>query len=94
MNRLDGINEQLIRGREDVYFGYEFAIQGGKLTDDVVDYYIRLVSNRDALRGSLGLYRAWDTTVAQNEKRAKQPLKMPVLSIGGAASWESLSAMR
>ena len=90
MNRLDGINEQLIRGREDVYFGYEFAIQGGKLTDDVVDYYIRLVSNREALRGSLGLYRAWDATVAQNETRAKQPLKMPVLSIGGAASWGEL----
>ena len=56
----------------------------------MVDYYIRLVSNRDALRGSLGLYRAWDATVAQNETRAKQPLKMPVLSIGGAASWGEL----
>ena len=30
VNRLDEVNEQLVRGREDIYFGYEFAIQAGK----------------------------------------------------------------
>jgi hypothetical protein len=48
------VPEQLIKGREDVFFGYEFAIQGGKLPDDVIKYYVRLVSDPDALRGSLG----------------------------------------
>jgi hypothetical protein len=45
VNRLDEVNEQLVRGREDIYFGYEFNIQAGKnkLTDDVIDYYVRLV---------------------------------------------------
>jgi hypothetical protein len=33
------VPEQLIKGREDVFFGYEFAIQGGKLPDDVIKYY-------------------------------------------------------
>jgi pimeloyl-ACP methyl ester carboxylesterase len=39
------------------------------------------------LRGSFGLYRAWDTTLAQNEQRKSRPLTMPVLAIGGAESW-------
>jgi hypothetical protein len=30
------VPEQLVEGREDVFFGYEFAIHGAKLPDDVV----------------------------------------------------------
>jgi pimeloyl-ACP methyl ester carboxylesterase len=90
-NRVHKVPEQLIRGREDVYFGYEFAIHAGKkLPKYAVDYYVRLVSNPDALRGSLGFYRAWDATVAQNAQRKNRPLAMPVLAIGGAASWGTL----
>jgi pimeloyl-ACP methyl ester carboxylesterase len=90
-NRVDKVPEQLIRGREDVYFGYEFAIQAAKkLPNYAVDYYVRLVSNPHALRGSLGFYRAWDATVAQNAQRKTRPLAMPVLAIGGAASWGEL----
>jgi pimeloyl-ACP methyl ester carboxylesterase len=83
------MTEQLVRGREDVFFGYEFAIQGGSkaLPDDTLQYYFDLFSNPDALRGSFGLYRALDTTVAQNEQRKTQKLTMPVLAIGGAESW-------
>jgi pimeloyl-ACP methyl ester carboxylesterase len=33
------------------------------------------------------LYRAWDATLAQNEQRTTRPLTMPVLALGGAASW-------
>src|SRR5919199_200586 len=88
VNRLDQVNEQLVQGREDIYFGYEFAIQAGKkLPDDVINYYVGLLTNPDALRGSFAFYRAWDTMMAQNEQRAKRPLTMPVLGIGGAASW-------
>jgi hypothetical protein len=46
-----------VEGREDVFFGYEFAIQGGKLPDDVVDYYVEMLSTPDALPGSFGFYR-------------------------------------
>jgi pimeloyl-ACP methyl ester carboxylesterase len=88
VNRLDKVNEQLVQGREDIYFGYEFAIQAGKkLPDDVINYYVGLLTNPDSLRGSFAFYRAWDTMMAQNEQRAKRPLTMPVLGIGGAASW-------
>jgi len=87
-NRVDKVPEQLVEGREDVFFGYEFAIQAGKkLPDDVVDYYVRILSNPDALPGSFGFYRGLDTTIAQDEQRKTRRLTMPVLAIGGAASF-------
>jgi pimeloyl-ACP methyl ester carboxylesterase len=88
-NRVNGeLTEQLVRGREDIFFGYEFAVQGGKkLPDDVVNYYVRILSNPDALRGSFGFYRALDTTLAQNAERKNRPLTMPVLAVGGGESW-------
>jgi pimeloyl-ACP methyl ester carboxylesterase len=86
-NRVDNLPEQLIAGREDIFFGYEFAIQGGKLPDDLIKYYISLVSNPDSLRGSLGWYRAFDATLAQNEARKATLLTMPVLAIGGETSY-------
>ena len=86
-NRVQDVPEKLVAGREAVFFGYEFAIQGGKLSDDVVDYYVRVLSNPDALRGCFGFYRAFDMTVAQNQQRKTQQLIMPVLAIGGAASY-------
>ncbi|XMA39918.1 alpha/beta hydrolase [Streptomyces albogriseolus] len=52
-----------------------------------MDYYVRLLSDPESLTGSFGFYRAWDDTLAQNEKRAKTKLTMPVLGIGGADSW-------
>ena len=89
-NRVnDPLTEQLVRGREDIFFGYEFDIQGGQkgLPDDVQRYYFDLFSDPDALRGSFGFYRALDTTLAQNGQRKSTPLAMPVLAIGGAESW-------
>jgi pimeloyl-ACP methyl ester carboxylesterase len=88
-NRVnDELTEQLVRGREDLFFGYEFAIQGGKpLPDDARRYYYGLFSDPDVLRGSFGFYRAWGTTLAQNEQRKSRPLTMPVLAVGGAESW-------
>ena len=91
VNRLEEVNEQLIRGREEIYFGYEFAIQAGKqLPDHALRYYVRLLKcDPDALRGSFGFYRALDTTSVQNERRSRRPLPMPVLAVGGAASFGS-----
>jgi pimeloyl-ACP methyl ester carboxylesterase len=86
-NRVEGLPEQLIAGRERAFFGYEFAIQGGRLPDDLIEYYVGLVSNPEALRGSLGFYRALDATLAQNEERKKTRLTMPVLAIGGEGSY-------
>jgi pimeloyl-ACP methyl ester carboxylesterase len=87
-NRAGKVSEQLVQGKEHVFFGYEFAIQGGKpLPDSVIDFYVQSFRDPESLHGCFGFYRAWDTTMAQNQQRATRPLAMPVLAIGGADSW-------
>ncbi|MER5604387.1 alpha/beta hydrolase [Streptomyces sp. NPDC002265] len=87
-NRLDKVNEQLVRGREDVYFGWQFTTKAARrLPERDVRYYVDLLaSHRDALRGSFGWYRAFEASFAQNEQRKARRLTLPVLAIGGAAS--------
>ena len=87
VNRLAKLNEQLVTGREDLYFGYEFAVQtAGGLPQHAIDFYVGLLRNPDSLRGTFAFYREWDTMMAQNAERAKRPLTMPVLGIGGESS--------
>jgi pimeloyl-ACP methyl ester carboxylesterase len=88
-NRLPTINEQLVQGREDIYFGFIFDVEAGtiKLPRYAIEAYIdNLASVPGALRGSFGFYRAWDVTTAQNAQRATQKLTIPVLAVGGAQS--------
>jgi pimeloyl-ACP methyl ester carboxylesterase len=88
-NRIDGLNEQLVAGREDLFFRWEFDAAAKKLPDEVIGYYVRMLSNPDSLRGSFGWYRALDTTIAQDQQRKTRLLAMPVLAIGGEASFGS-----
>jgi pimeloyl-ACP methyl ester carboxylesterase len=85
-NRLDAdVNEALVRGREHIYFGAEYAQSAGTaLPAGIVKYYVDgIASSADALRGSFGSYRAIDTTIAQNAQRKSKRLTLPVLAIGG-----------
>jgi pimeloyl-ACP methyl ester carboxylesterase len=84
-NRLAEVNERLVQGREDVYFGFQFAKAAKTLPAYAVRYYIdTLAADPDALRGSFAAYRALDTTIAQNERRKTRRLTLPVLAVGGA----------
>jgi hypothetical protein len=88
-NQLPKVNEQLVTGREEIFFGAEFDASAGtnKLPNDAVRYYIdTLASDPDHPRGSFGFYRAIPTSVAQNEQRKTRRLTLPVLAIGGAES--------
>ena len=87
-NQLPEINEQLVSGREDIFFGAEFDASAGtrKLPDDVVRYYIETLKDPDRLRGSFGFYRAVPASIAQNEQRKTRRLTLPVLAIGGEES--------
>src|SRR4029077_980475 len=70
-NQLPKINEQLVRGREEIFFGAEFDASAGtkKLPVETVQYYIdTLAADPEALRGSFEFYRAVTTTIAQNEQ--------------------------
>jgi len=85
-NRLDGsVNEALVRGREDIFFGAEYAQWAGTpLPGHIIKYYVEgLAASRDALRGSFGSYRAIDVTIGQNAQRKTRRLTLPVLAIGG-----------
>ncbi|HEX8104014.1 MAG TPA: alpha/beta hydrolase [Solirubrobacteraceae bacterium] len=87
-NRMESdLTEKLVSGREDAFFGYEFAIQGSTLPDDVIAYYVGLLSNPESLRGSFGWYRAFDAIIAQDRERKETKLPMPVLGIGGERSY-------
>ncbi|HWC25600.1 MAG TPA: alpha/beta hydrolase [Solirubrobacteraceae bacterium] len=87
-NRIETLNEQLVTGREDAFYRWEFDAAAKRLPDDVIDYYVRMLSNPDSLRGSFGWYRALETTIAQDEQRkTRRRLTMPVLAIGGEASF-------
>ena len=86
-NKIEKLNEQLVEGREDLFFGWEFDAAAKKLPAEVIDYYVGILSNPDSLRGSFGWYRALDTTIAQDGQRKDSKLAMPVLAIGGELSF-------
>ncbi|HWS92512.1 MAG TPA: alpha/beta hydrolase, partial [Mycobacterium sp.] len=52
-----------------------------------VRHYIdTLARGPEALHASFAIYRALDTTIAQNQERKQRRLSMPILAIGGAHS--------
>jgi hypothetical protein len=63
---LEKVNEQLIEGREDIYFGFEFEHRTvKKLRQYALGHYIEhFAASREALRGSFEFYRAIDATTA------------------------------
>src|SRR5712692_9715561 len=86
-NRLAEVNDQLATGREEVYFGWQFATKAAKkLPDYAVRFYVDTLTDPDALHASFAIYRALDTTIAQNQQRMTLRLTLPVLAIGGAHS--------
>ena len=86
-NRLAEVNDQLATGREEIYFGWQFATKAArKLPGYAVRYYVDTLSDPEALHASFAIYRALDATIAQNQRRKSQRLALPVLAIGGAHS--------
>ncbi|HSS60672.1 MAG TPA: alpha/beta hydrolase [Candidatus Limnocylindrales bacterium] len=87
-NRTAKVNEQLVAGREDIFYGNEFEQSAfKKLPDDVVRYYTDAHSSSpEALHASFEFYRAIDASIAQNQERKNRRLTMPVLAIGGERS--------
>jgi hypothetical protein len=87
-NRLAAVNDQLVAGREEVYFGWQFATKAARpLPGYAVRHYVgTLAAGPGALHASFAIYRALDATIAQNQQRQIRRLKIPVLGIGGEHS--------
>jgi pimeloyl-ACP methyl ester carboxylesterase len=96
-NRLTGLNEELVRGRERLFFGWQFATKAATPTAIpayAVDVYVdAITADPRALRASFAYYRALDETIAQNERRGRTRLTLPVLAVGGAL-WSGANAAR
>ncbi|AJE81494.1 alpha/beta hydrolase [Streptomyces albus] len=87
-NRLPSVNEELVEGREDLFYGGQFAAKGATpdaMPSDAVAVYVEALRRPGALHASFQYYRALDVTIAQNQARLRTPLTMPVLAVGGAA---------
>ena len=82
------VNEALVRGREEIFFGAEFDASAGtkKLPKEVVEYYIDTLRSPDSLRASFEIYRAFPAIIAQNDQRKSRKLTIPVLAMGGEES--------
>src|SRR5262245_26217034 len=70
-NRLADVNDQLVTGREDIYFGWQFASKAAmKLPDYAVRHYVgTLAASPEALHASFGIYRALDNNNTQQQPR-------------------------
>jgi pimeloyl-ACP methyl ester carboxylesterase len=87
-NRLTAVNDELVAGREDTYFGWQFAAKAARpLPGYAVRHYVdTLAADPGALHASFAIYRALDDTITQNEQRKTRRLALPVLGIGGEKS--------
>lgn len=87
-NRVLKVNEQLVSGREEIYFGHQFATKAGSpdaLPAEARAFYIeQLKRDPEALRASFEYYRALDDSIPQNRERMKTKLELPVLAFSGA----------
>lgn len=88
-NRLMAVNEKLVLGREDIYFGHQFATKAG--SPEAVPLYARqfyieqLRREPDALRASFECYRALDLSIPQHQKlRDGAKVQIPCFGFGGA----------
>lgn len=87
-NRLDGLNEQLVAGHEDLFFRWQFANKTvHPLSETAIAHYVDSIARSpEALHACFGFYRAIEEDMAQNAKRATTRLTLPILTIAGAAS--------
>ncbi|WP_079170848.1 MULTISPECIES: alpha/beta fold hydrolase [unclassified Streptomyces] len=84
-NRRPGLAEALLPGREDTYHGAFLHQSAGPepLADDAVRVYLDAYRRPAALAAGLGYYRTGPADAAAVRARAEQPLRAPVLAIGG-----------
>lgn len=86
-NRQPHINELLVRGREEIYFGEQFrtkAAHPGAVPEYARAHYVdALRDSPEALRASFEFYRATEANLEQNAVRSRSKLSMPVLTVAG-----------
>lgn len=84
-NRAEGLAEQLVPGREDAYYGAFLRQSAGPagLDPDVMRSYIDAYRVDGVLEAGLGYYRSRTDDLAAVARLRQDPIRMPVLAIGG-----------
>ena len=86
---LRDLPEALIAGRERLYLSsfYRGGYNPVAIDEAAIDEYVRCYAAEGGLRAGFEDYRAIFTTLEQTKEDATTPLAMPVLALGGAASF-------
>lgn len=84
------VPEFLIAGRERGYV--EYFLRGrtanqDAFTDEAVDHYAHALAQPGSVRSTLEWYRAFGQDADDNRKLARDPLTIPVLTLGGEHRW-------
>ncbi len=86
----NGLAEALIAGREQMFvdhFMRQQAYDPNGLDVDALEEYARCLAAPGALRGGVAYFRAHQLDAVHNRENAKTKLPMPVMTIGGRASF-------
>ena len=86
----NGLAEALIAGRERLFvdhFMRQQAYNQDGLEPETLEEYARCLAAPGALSGGIGYFRAHRTDAEHNRENAKTKLAMPVMTVGGAASF-------
>jgi pimeloyl-ACP methyl ester carboxylesterase len=92
-HEIRDLPERLVAGRERLYLDWfygEGAYDPTAIDDDAREEYVRCYSQAGGLRGGFEYYRAYDADAEHNHDHAENLLEMPVLALGGAASFREL----
>lgn len=91
-NRLGEINEKMVAGREEIYFGHQFTSKAATpdaIQEHAIETYVAALRDPAALHASFQFYRELmspETSAQMVGFQQEGPLKMPVLALGGAQS--------
>ena len=86
----NGLAEALIAGRERLFvdhFMRQQAYNQDGIESEALDEYARCLAAPGALRGGIGYFRAHKLDADHNRENAKRRLSMPVMTVGGVASF-------
>lgn len=92
-HQVRDLPERLVDGNEELYLSWfyrEGAYDPSAIGPDARQEYVRCYSAPGGLRGGFEYYRAYDTDAEHNKEHAEEDLEMPVLALGGEASFRSM----
>jgi pimeloyl-ACP methyl ester carboxylesterase len=85
-HRIPGLPEKLVHDREDDYLAWFYSAYSatpGVPTSKAVAEYLRTYRQPGAMSAAFARYREVDSEISHNTRHVAQPLRLPVLAVGG-----------